>query len=331
MNAKGIGLKTSTAKIILYRHQSIRRTLKEELKKVENERRRRESAHAHKIVLFLAGTAQRREARSRRLTRLFTMFKVKPVENEVGVDALRPPKQQQQQQQELTAHANSSTESEISVGSYQSSGLSQTAERAALWISNTPMRQRALSVDVPTDVPPDTPRRRSAPEVVVTHVPLVGDAEGRESCPVKGTHTPETQGDSPTTPTSPPTPKNDISSSPGRLSPPTLMSVPGSSISPPRTPRRLSGSSISPPRTPRRLSSSNRPASHISRISKSSQMLRKSVSPAQVQNKRGSLTLTEISAPLEDARSVFLTHFSFRSCFFMLSSPLVIFQSHFYA
>lgn len=305
--------RSNTTKVILYRHHYIRRSLLAQLKRLERERQREERAHAQEVVLYLSNTAHHRERRSRHLARLFTMFRVKPFENEVGVESILTPVQQQQQQQiqqEPTAQANSSTESEISVGSYQSSSLSQgPAERAALWVADTPRRQRALSVDVPTEAPQDTPRRRSAPEVVVTHVALLDDADDRssysggegEASDLRDTQAAEGESREPSPthamnlPAENPTPSpstDDVPPTHGRLSPTATPAAASGRTSPPRSStRRLSRGSI-------------RPGSRISRVSRTSLAFRKGGSSTAPTQQQESVVLTEISAPLEDVRSV---------------------------
>nr|XP_045609029.1 mediator of RNA polymerase II transcription subunit 15-like [Procambarus clarkii] len=304
MSTQHRGLTTNTSKVILYRHGHIRRALVTRLRCLEVARQHRDRARAHSVVLFLADAARRREARGARLARLFTMFKVKPAENAVGVDALHPPtqrtqeqqKQQQQQQQEPTAQANSSTESEMSVGSYQSSSLSQCpAERDALWVSDAPRRQRALSVDVPSEAHPGTPRRRSAPEVVVTHVPLLHDT----NYPAEGADQPESNDPQGAEDSSDPSPTH-ATNLPARLSSPPKDEMPS-------THGRLSPTAVpmpsgSPLKMPTRRGSNARPASRMSRLSHSSLARRRSGSSPAPTHQQESIAFTEISAPLEDAR-----------------------------
>ncbi|MPC89574.1 hypothetical protein E2C01_084528 [Portunus trituberculatus] len=215
---------------------------------------------------------------------LFGMFKVRATESEAAADAVHAPAQQQQQQQqqaqqaqqqqdkqESSLQANSSTESEHSMVSGESGEASPgIGAPATLWGADTPRRQRALSVDVPTEAPFDTPRRRSAPEVVVTHVaPQEDDAHTQASQGVESREGSPTQA----------YPHTPSPSSPGRLSPTTTL-VP-----------------TSPPRSPRRLS---RP---LSRIAHGSLAFRKGSTGGAAQQ-QDSVTLTEITAPLEDSRSV---------------------------
>ena len=281
--------RTTTTSVIMFRHQHLRQRLMREVRVLAQRQRREERELAHATVVMLARAARRREARARRFATLFTMFRVKTADSEVAADTIHAPAQQQQmqqqqqqqqdKQQESSPQANSSTESEHSMVSGESGEASPgVGVPATLWGIETPRRQRALSVDVPSEAPSDTPRRRSAPEVVVTHVsPLEDDAalaeasqngtegESRQHSPTQAyAHTP-----------SPP--------SPGRLSPTATLAP------------------TSPPRSPRRLS---RPSSHLSRIAQGSLAFRKGSTSGANHHGQDSVILTEVSAPLEDSRSV---------------------------
>ncbi|KAK7068024.1 hypothetical protein SK128_013488 [Halocaridina rubra] len=318
------------------------------------------------VVLFLAGATQRREIRARKVSTLVNMFKVATTESDGGTDTLHTPllqqQQHQQQQQQPSAKQkeegaagqsgiNSSTEtepSEISTGSFQSGSVSQLPDgsevsRPVLWVADTPRRQRALSVDVPSGAPLDTPRRLSAPEVVVTHVTLLdddaaegfgghegrgearGEKEGQEergdtdkssgyanvthgtSATRAGTVSREPTPSSTSThnlPPSSPTPTADeaptittAAASHGRLSP-TLMTVP-----PSRTPSPPRDGSRSTSRRASIFNATSRPVSRVSKLSSTSLAFRRRGGPSPAPtHQQESVVLTEISAPLEDAR-----------------------------
>ncbi|ROT85681.1 hypothetical protein C7M84_009003 [Penaeus vannamei] len=268
--------RSATTRLVLFRHDHIRRTLVSELRRLEKGRRRAERSHAQQVVLFLAGASQRRDARTAHLARLNKMFRVKQTENESGTDS------------EGAGPANSSTESEVSVGSYQSSSLSQggaPADRAALWVADTPRRQRAASVDVPSGGPRTHPAPPLRPEVVVTHVGILEDASPRPrpTGPPPSNDTADTPTD-----TSTPTPARENGSTPtqGRLSPTNARGRPATP-SPPRTPSRRQSHT-----------SSSRPGSRMSRVSKTSLAFRRSRSSPATQQEV--VPITEVTAPLED-------------------------------